>query len=87
MGSPQRQLTGTLKPSGRADYLTNWFYAMAAGVAAVEVDEDDGARPRWDGGGVCPQTGHQWQLQKINILLLCKLVQRSKKKWTLIVQL
>ena len=59
MGSPQRQITGTLKPSGRPDYLTNWFYAMAAGVAAVEVDEDDGARPRWDRGGVCPQTGHQ----------------------------
>ena len=60
---------------------------MAAGVAAVEVDEDDGARPRWDGGGVCcPQTGHQRQLQKINKLLLWKLVQRSKKKFTLIVQ-
>ena len=56
MGSPQRQLT--LQPSGRPDYLTNWFYAMAAGIAAVEVDEDDGARPRWDRGGVCPQTGH-----------------------------
>jgi len=34
-----------------------------------------GARPRWDGGGVCLQTGHRRQLQKINILLLWKLVQ------------
>ena len=46
---------------------------MAAGVAAVLVDEDDDARwPRWEGGGVCccPQTGHRRQLRKINILLL-----------------
>ena len=83
----QRQTAGPIQPFGRQDYLTSWFYAMAAGAAAVEADEDDGARPRWDRGGVCSQTGHQRQLQKINILLLWKLVQKSKKKLTLIVQL
>ena len=81
-GPCHRETVGNIKHSERVDYLSNWFYAMAAGVAAVEVDEDDGAGPRWDPGGVCClQTGHQrQQLQKINILLLWKLVQRSKKK-------
>ena len=81
-GPCHRETVGNIKPSESVDYLSNWFYAMAAGVAAVEVDEDDGAGPRWDPGGVCClQTGHQrQQLQKINILLLWKLVQRSMKK-------
>ena len=55
---------------------------MAAGVAAVLVDEDDGARwPRWEGGGVCcPQTGHRRQLQKINILLLLQTGAKVQEK-------